>query len=221
MAINKLETQSVLNFLDSLRPPVHVILIYEEPSELEDIESEITVETLRVTPQYVMDQVYSVSMPRKPDASKWVFHRVEPETLSNIERLIGFEERMRETRQPPMALCAYPLKQFIERDTSIFVDILSLHDYVLFSRFEEGQKMMLKAMEEALEHTLGRSGSEMIYSFAQQMGIYREQVPSNLRRFRRVLQELLGIGADFLERLIFKRLYLKLRSCPQVVSVDG
>lgn len=220
MAINRLETQSVLNFLNSLHPPVHVILLYEEASELDDIESKITVEASREATQHAMDQAYAVTLTRKEDIKRCEFHRVEPEDLSNLERLIEYEEKIRESHQPKMVLCAYPLKQVIELDTTIFVDVLSQYDYVLFTRFEEGRKMMLEAVEEALESSLGRSGSEMIYRFAQQMGIKREQIPSNLRRFRRILRELLGIGADYLERLIFKALYLGLKSHPRAVSVN-
>jgi len=206
------ETESVLNFLDSLPPPVHVILLYGEPPELDDIESKIMVETPREDQQYPTDQVPGVILTRKGDVNRWTIHRVEPEAFSNLEKLMRFEEGIRKSRQPPMALCAYPLKHVMELDMSVFVDIFSLHDYVMFSKFVEGQKVVQEAVEEALERTLGRSGSETIYRFARNMGIKRRQVPNNLRRFRRVLREFLGTGADFLERVIFQRLYLKLRS---------
>lgn len=222
MAIDRLETRSIPNFLNSLQPPVHVILLYTEPSELDDIKSKIMVEaSSSETPHKAADRVYSASLTPEGTAKGWVINTFGREALSDPARLIGLEERVREARQPQMVLCAYPLMHITELNESIFIDILSLHDYVLFSRFVEGQKMVIEAVEEALRSSLGDSGSEMIYRFAHHMGIEREQIPGELQRFRLVLRKLLGIGADLLERFIFRRLYLKLRSSPQVARVDG
>lgn len=222
MAIDQLETRSVQNFLDSLATPVHVIILYVDPSEMDAIESNIKVEmSTDAAPQPATDQVYGGILTRKAVVNGWVIHRVGRDLLTDPARLIEIEERIRDSRQPPKALCAYPLKHIVELDMSVFVGILSLHDYVLFPRFAEGQRLMLEAVEEALASVLGRSGSEMIYRFAHNMGVEREQIPAKLRPFRHVLRELLGVGAGFLERFIFQRLYLKLRSSPQVACVDG
>jgi len=222
VTVDGLEKLSVLSFLDSLRPPVHVILLYRNPSELDDVASKIKVSKgSRTAPRYATERAHDGSLTPEGTFDRWVVNRVEQGTLSNPAKLIEMEEKIREMRRPRMALCVYPLRQIVELDMSIFVDILSLHDYVLLPGFAEGQKVMLEAVEEALESTLGRSGSEMIYRFAYQTGIRREQIPCELRRFRHVLRELLGIGADFLERFIFRRLYLKLESSPQVACVDG
>lgn len=220
MSIERLETGSILEFLNSLQPPVHVILLCMEPTNVDEIESEMMVgASSRATSGHAADQLYGFSL-RECATSGWVINRVGRDALSDLTGLIRLEERIRDERQPQMALCTYPLMHLIELAETSFIDILSLHDYILFSRFEEGRRILLEAVDEALKSSLGGSGSEMLYRFARNMDIEREQIPGELRRFRLVLRELLGIGANVLERFIFRRLYLKLSKSPQVACVD-
>ena len=220
MSIERLETGSILEFLNSLQPPVHVILLCMEPTNVDEIESEMMVgASSRATSGHAADQLYGFSL-RECATSGWVINRVGRDALSDLTGLIRLEERIRDERQPQMALCTYPLMHLIELAETSFIDILSLHDYILFSRFEEGRRILLEAVDEALKSSLGGSGSEMLYRFARNMDIEREQIPRKLRRFRLVLRELLGIGANVLERFIFRRLYLKLSKSPQVACVD-
>jgi len=220
VSIERLETGSILEFLNSLQPPVHVILLCMEPTNVDEIESEMMVgASSRATSGHAADQLYGFSL-RECATSGWVINRVGRDALSDLTGLIRLEERIRDERQPQMALCTYPLMHLIELAETSFIDILSLHDYILFSRFEEGRRILLEAVDEALKSSLGGSGSEMLYRFARNMDIEREQIPGELRRFRLVLRELLGIGANVLERFIFRRLYLKLSKSPQVACVD-
>ena len=221
MSIERLETGSILEFLNSLQPPVHVILLCNEPTNVDEIESEMMIgASPGSTSEHAADQVYGFSLTTEFATSGWVINRVGRDALSDPTGLIRLEERIRDERQPQMALCTYPLMHLIELAETSFIDILSLHDYILFSRFAEGRRMLLEAVDEALKSSLGGSGSEMLYRFARNMDIEREQIPRKLRRFRLVLRELLGIGANVLERFIFRRLYLKLRKSPQVACVD-
>lgn len=223
MTLEQFKMWSAPNFLNYLQPPAHVILLYGDFLELDDITSNIMVKAYEPSATLHLDADQNNSGPSTQNGAvnSWVIYRVESDALSNLERLIGFERRIRDAHQPPMALCAYPLKLVIELDMSVFVDILSLHDYILFPRFIKGQMMVLEAVEEVLMSVFGRSGSEIIYHFTQQMGIERGKLPIKLRRFRHVLRKLLGFGAEFLERLVFQRLYFKLRSYPEVVCEDG
>jgi len=230
VSIERLETGSILEFLNSLQPPVHVILLCMEPTNVDEIESEMMVgASSRATSGHAADQLYGFSLREcatsgwvinRVGRSGWVINRVGRDALSDLTGLIRLEERIRDERQPQMALCTYPLMHLIELAETSFIDILSLHDYILFSRFEEGRRILLEAVDEALKSSLGGSGSEMLYRFARNMDIEREQIPGELRRFRLVLRELLGIGANVLERFIFRRLYLKLSKSPQVACVD-
>jgi len=72
-------------------------------------------------------------------------------------------------------------------------------------------------VNEALESVLGHGGSDMIYRYILQIGVERGEMSSNLGSFRRMLRELLGVGADHLEGRIFRRLYLTLRMFPRGV----
>jgi len=213
VAIDPLETRSVLNFLKHLRPPVHVILLYGDLSELNNIGSWAKVERSEATPsQDTADRAYGSLLSLQKAVDGWVVNRIEREALSNPARLIEMERRIKKTRQPPKALCTYPLRHLVELEEGDFVDILSPHDHILFLRFMEGRRLMLEAVKEALESTLGSSGAEMIYRFAHYSGIKRREIPNEFRRFRCVLRNILGVGASFLERIIFRRLYLKLGS---------
>lgn len=222
MTIDQLEMQSILNFLYRLHPPVHIILLYRDLSELDYIESKIGVEASKATaPERATDRIYVSPSTRQSAINGWIINRIGHEALTDSAKLIEWEKRIMEGRQQLMSICAYPLEHVLELDESFFVDILSLHDHILFPRLMEGQNMVLEAVEEALESVLGRSGSEMIYRFAHHMGIERAQIPSKLRLFRHILREILGVGADFLERSILRRLYLKLRSNSWVACADG
>lgn len=221
MATETLETQRLLNFLDALRPPVHVIILYGDPSELDIILDSMRVEEFHSeAPHYAAESDLGSHLIQGV-VNRWLLNRVGQDAFSDLMGFIETEERIRDSQQPRMVMCAYPLNHFVKLDMSIFVDILSIHDYVLFSRFMEGQNMVLEAMEEALDSALGLSGSEMIYRIAENWGVDRGQIARSLRQFMLVLREVLGVGADFLERFIFRRLYLKLRSSPQVARVGG
>ncbi len=139
MTIKRLGRQSILNFIQSLSPPVHVILFYVKTLKLVNIEFQIEVQGSAEAETDSTDNVRGANL-TKDDINNWVIRNMNSEDLSNPERLIEIEERISETRQPPQVLCAYPLKKALELDKSILVKILSLHDYVLFSRFAEGRE---------------------------------------------------------------------------------
>lgn len=220
MTVERLEAKGVHEFLSSLLQPVHVLLLYGDPTELDHIEPQIGAEKLTAHASQKPER-RSYTIDAGGFLVGWVINRIGEDLLQNASKLIEYEKEIKEKGVPPRMICAYHLKNFLQLDAGLFVEILSLHDYVLFTRFEEGMRLTLEVVEEAMEVALGRSGSEMIYRFANNMGVERDLIPYKLRTFRRVLQELLGIGANFMELFIFRTLYNRLRSNPQVVCVDG
>jgi hypothetical protein len=70
--------------------------------------------------------------------------------------------------------------------------------------------MLLSAVEESLS-TLGDSPKQAIlYHLESHFNIKKDTIPTNLTEFAKALERIFGPGADYLEKLITKRLSEKL-----------
>ncbi|KON30684.1 hypothetical protein AC482_03285 [miscellaneous Crenarchaeota group-15 archaeon DG-45] len=220
MSLERLESRNILEFLNALQPPVHIILLNAEPSERVDLPEMLAEATRSATSEHEANRLHGVSLLTAGSETGWEINDIESDRLSEPSELLRMEEKIKADRKPRMVMCIYPLTQTMELGEVLFIDIISLHDYIIFSSYEEGGRLLLKAVEKALTSALGDSGSEMLYRFARQMGVERERIPCELRQFRRILRDLLGIGAEFLEKAIFRRLYLELGSSIQAACPD-
>jgi len=72
------------------------------------------------------------------------------------------------------------------------------------------QKTLLTTVEEGLS-TLGDSPKQAIlFHIETSLKIKREEIPTNLTEFIKALEEILGPGAPYIEKIILKRLHDKL-----------
>lgn len=75
---------------------------------------------------------------------------------------------------------------------------------------KEFNRFLLAAVEESLA-ALGDSSKEAIfYHLETTFNLKKEGIPSNMNDFANALERIFGPGADYLERLIERRLYEKL-----------
>lgn len=71
-------------------------------------------------------------------------------------------------------------------------------------------KILLAAVEESLS-SLGDSPKQAIlFHLESSFKIKKEHIPENITEFSKALEKIFGPGAEYLERLIVKRLYEKL-----------
>ncbi len=72
------------------------------------------------------------------------------------------------------------------------------------------RKILLEAVEEGLS-SLGDSPKQAIFFHLEDFfEISKDKIPTNLTEFAEALEKIFGPGANFLEKLIAKRLYEKL-----------
>ncbi|NWG10253.1 hypothetical protein HXY33_00640 [Candidatus Bathyarchaeota archaeon] len=71
-------------------------------------------------------------------------------------------------------------------------------------------KLLLDAVEESLS-SLGDSPKQAIlFHLESSFNIKKEHIPENITEFTKALEKIFGPGANYLEKLIIKRLYEKL-----------
>jgi hypothetical protein len=74
------------------------------------------------------------------------------------------------------------------------------------SRFD---KLLLEAVDEGLS-SLGESSKQAIYfHLTKSFNIRRNEIPIKTERFAKAIEKIFGLGANFLEVLIMKRLHEK------------
>lgn len=74
------------------------------------------------------------------------------------------------------------------------------------SRFD---KLLLEAVDEGLS-SLGESSKQAIYfHLAKSFSIRRTEIPLEIEEFAKAIEKIFGLGANFLETLIMKRLHEK------------
>ena len=71
------------------------------------------------------------------------------------------------------------------------------------------EKLLLEAIDEGLS-SLGNSPKEAIYfHLDRSFNIKKEQIPGKIEAFENAIENIFGIGANFLEIIIMKQLYIK------------
>ena len=74
---------------------------------------------------------------------------------------------------------------------------------------KEFDEILLSAIDNALI-SLGESVKKSIYyHLEEQFQLKRNQIPNQLNKFQKAIEQIFGSGARFLEILIMKNLYLK------------
>ena len=70
-------------------------------------------------------------------------------------------------------------------------------------------KLLLEAVDEGLS-SLGESSKQAIYfHLAKSFNVRRSNIPSEIETFAKAIEKIFGLGANFLEVLIMKRLHEK------------
>jgi hypothetical protein len=74
----------------------------------------------------------------------------------------------------------------------------------------EFNRLLLEAVDEGLS-TLGESSKQSIYfHLEKRFAIKKQEIPEKIEVFAYALEKIFGLGANFLEILIMRRLYEKL-----------
>lgn len=72
------------------------------------------------------------------------------------------------------------------------------------------EKLLLEAVDEGLS-SLGESSKQAIYFHLEKgFNIKKQEIPFKIEAFASAIEKIFGLGANFLEILIMKRLYEKL-----------
>ncbi len=137
--------------------------------------------------------------------------RVE-EQLSDLDALLREERRIDERGQKNSIICAYDLAKFMEIGEEPRMEILSLHDCILFTKFTKGGIKLTEATENALFNTLGSHGADIVKRYIEQESRDRDITPLSFRGYLDAMSGLLGSGTVPLTRLIYRRLFQKMRS---------
>lgn len=75
---------------------------------------------------------------------------------------------------------------------------------------QEFNRLLLEAVDEGLS-TLGESSKQAIYfHLEKRFDIKKQEIPEKIEVFASAIEKIFGLGANFLEILIMKRLYEKL-----------
>jgi hypothetical protein len=141
-----------------------------------------------------------------------LFMRRVEEQLSDLDALLREERRIDERGQKNSIICAYNLEKFMEIGEEPRMEILSLHDHILFSRFTRGGMALLEATENTLKNALGTPGADIVQRYIEQESRDREITPLSFRGYMDAMSGLLGSGAAPLTRLIYRRLFQMIRS---------
>jgi len=74
---------------------------------------------------------------------------------------------------------------------------------------EEFDKLLLEAIDEGLA-SIGESSKQAIYFHLEKVfNIKRQELPDKIADFQHAIEKLFGLGANFLEILVMKRLHEK------------
>lgn len=72
------------------------------------------------------------------------------------------------------------------------------------------EKFLLEAIDEGLS-SLGESAKEALYFHLERnFNVKKREIPKKIGAFTKAMEKILGLGANFLEILIMKRLYEKI-----------
>jgi hypothetical protein len=83
------------------------------------------------------------------------------------------------------------------------------------------KKSLLQTIDDSLNQVLGEAVTQQIYSFLEQKcRIKPEDIPNNLEGFQFTLKEIFGAGALIIEKTIMEKLYSRLSSTNEEVSLE-
>jgi len=76
---------------------------------------------------------------------------------------------------------------------------------------KEFEKILLETIDESMVQVFGNTSTGVIYNFIEgNHDLKKEDIPENLEIFSSILEKMFGFGATFLEKLVLKKLYMKL-----------
>ncbi len=203
------ETKKLSRFITYLNPPNHIILLYDDPFDIETLKDETEA---REYGELEASGAKGDEIPQAADATPPLFMRRVEEQLSDLDALLREERRIDEREQENSIICAYNLTKFMEIDEEPRMEILSLHDYILFTKFTKGGITLIEATENALCSALGSHGADIVQRYIEQESGDREITPLSFRGYLDAMNGLLGSGAVPLTKLIYRRLFQMIRS---------
>jgi hypothetical protein len=81
---------------------------------------------------------------------------------------------------------------------------------MLTTKIASFDTLLLRSIDEAL-NSLGESVSQSIYFHIEaKFGVVRDEIPGKLQEFQEGLKEMFGVGAQFVEILIMKKLHMNI-----------
>jgi len=76
---------------------------------------------------------------------------------------------------------------------------------------EEFKKILLETIDESMVQVFGSTSTEVIYDYIEgNHDLRKEDIAENLEIFSSSLEKMFGFGATLLEKLVLKKLYMKL-----------
>lgn len=203
------EIKKLSRYITSLNGPNHIILLYDDPLNIETLKDEAEAREYGETsaPGYQQDETYQAA-----DVAPPLFVRRVERQLSDVEKLLEEEKEIDERGQENSIICAYQLTTFMEIGEEPRMEILSLHDHILFTRFTRGGLALTEATENALNNALGTHGADIVQRYIVQEGREGEVTPLSFRVYMDAMSGLLGSGTEPLTRLIYRRLFQTIRS---------
>jgi len=203
------EIKKLSRFITSLNAPNHSILLYDDSLDIETIKDEAEAREYS-EPEALGARGDKTS--QATDAIPSLFMRRVEEQLSNLDALLREERRIDEREQENSIICAYNLDKFMDIGEEPRMEILSLHDYILFTKFTKGGITLIEATENALCNALGSHGADMVQRYIEQESRDQDFTPLRFRGYMDAMSGLLGSGAVPITRLIYRRLFQMMRS---------
>lgn len=203
------EIKKLSRFITSLNPPNHIILLYDDPLDIETLKDEAEA---REYGELEAPGARGDETSQATDVIPPLFMRRVEEQLSDMDALLREERRIDERGQENSIICAYDLAKFMEIGEEPRMEILSLHDCILFTKFTKGGITLTEATENALFNTLGSHGADIVKRYIEQESRDRDITPLSFRGYLDAMSGLLGSGTVPLTRLIYRRLFQMMRS---------
>jgi len=76
---------------------------------------------------------------------------------------------------------------------------------------EEFERILLETIDESMVQVFGETSTRVICDYLKiNHGLRKEDIPENLEIFSSSLEKMFGFGATLLEKIVLKKLYMKL-----------
>ena len=203
------EIKKLGRFITSLNAPNHIILLYDDPLDIETLKDETEA---REYDELEAPGAMGDETAQATDVIPPLYMRRVEEQLSDLDALLREEKRIDERGQENSIICAYKLAKFMEIGEEPRMEILSLHDHILFTKFTKGGITLIEATENTLHNALGSHGADIVQRYIEQKSRDQEITPLSFRGYLDTMSGLLGSGAVPLTRLIYRRLFQMMRS---------